>query len=177
MTDVYKNDLTTLAARIRPLVIGAVENASNVGAYYPTIVPVIANGAGLGYLPRAGVEMLDGATTTAGGAIFQVPAGWSGTLTASAIIEVGNSSAGTVRVQTNWHRAAVDGLIDSQVNGPTNTAFAASSNGKLISFFPTTITSAAAGDIVDLSFQRTGGHAGDTYTNQINIRAFLIDYG
>jgi hypothetical protein len=31
MADPYKNDLTTLAARLRPLMLGMVENASNVG--------------------------------------------------------------------------------------------------------------------------------------------------
>jgi hypothetical protein len=179
MTDVYKNDLTTLAARIRPLVLGVAENASNVGAaaYYPTFVPVIANSVGTPYFPNAGVELLNGLTRSAGGAIFQIPAGWSGTLTVSAIIEVGGSGSGNLYLQIRWQRAAVNGTIDSVIGSDTAVAIASNSNTKFLSVLPTVITSAAAGDIVDLYFRRSAASASDTFENDINIRGFLIDWG
>jgi hypothetical protein len=46
MTDVYKNDLTTLAARIRPLVLGVAENATNIGGNDGyTFIPAIGGNA------------------------------------------------------------------------------------------------------------------------------------
>jgi hypothetical protein len=146
-------------------------------AFYPTFVPVIANSTGTAYYPISGVELLNNLTRTAGGAIFQVPAGWSGTLTVSAIIEVGGSSSGDLYIQISWQRAAVNGVIDSVVGADTAVAIAGGSNGKLLSVHPTEITDAAAGDIVDLMFKRSASSSSDTYENDINIRGFLIDWG
>jgi len=174
--DLGNKDIHKDAAALAVLLNGKV-GAGGGGGNFPLFIPAIADDLAVVFYPMTGIRMANGASTTVGGGMFRIPAGWSGTLTVSAIIEAGTSTSGNIYTRIRYHRAAVGDLIISTSPSYAAQAIAADSNGKYLSVNSQVIGSAVASDLVNLAFVRNGGNAADTYEADIYCYGFLIDWG
>jgi len=120
------------------------------------------------------VELIDGATTTVGGA-FQVPHDYKSNLVVSPVY-IASGGAGDVRVSSGLYYGAIDEspATHNDLSGASAETVVSTLAQTVV--LAQTLTAPTAGDVVQCSFIREGGHGTDSYAATIYFIGWIVEY-
>lgn len=192
----YRNDITTLAARLRPFLYSVVKEYTTAnpsgGALYPTFTPALAANTAPAtdvniFNPGTGVYMRPAATTQVAG-VFRIPAGYTGTsIRLAAIVEPAAGGTGTAKLSLSAYIAEINNAmgIYTVTGAVTDVAAAALPGGKYREAISTTmdlsgngigfvLDCTVPGAIVNIVFERSVTN--DTFNRYLYCLGFTIGY-